>query len=344
MKERVLLFQDGVKLAANPARWEEIDMLTKKLSNLCTRDGLEIAVIDPVNAAEKLFKQLNMRDFSCVIDLSGFFGDAIKNSFGVQATVAFHLSRLRLASFPRLDGSGFIMSLNENQIQQLKQMLDLKRPLLIDDVSWSGRTVEQTIRVLGLDTQTTTVGFLAVNDGNFGEGKPGAREVLERAGVNVVSGDSVLTPQDDGFHLADFFNMADVSDGFDVVLQIQKLRETREQNPDAEKRIKDLLTENRGLLFPSILTTEQIQIAQAEGRILSGGVPKNSFFTTNPPNWLMPSFSKRTRWSLLQKNRRDIVSVLQELKNITQEGRVVQDQEVAKTEIESGIIRGEERL
>lgn len=341
--QRILWFQDGVKFKAPPERWGDVDLLNKQLISLSGNVGFDHAIVDPMETARKMFGKVNISDFSCVIDLSGFFGTRIRDAFpSVQVITDFHLSRLRVVSSPRLDGSGFLISRGKEDIQKIQTEFDLSKPFFIDDVSWSGRTILEAIKVLGVDPEVTTVGFFAINEGNFGEGRPGAKEVLEDKGVRVEAGTFVNTPIDDGFHLEDFFTLPFLADAFDVIVDIQRIREEYKKG---DNDVKQILSENRQLLFPAAFSTDEVKQLDSEGRFVSlGGINKNAFFDTNPTNWLMPSFSKRTNWGILQRNKRDIVAVLEDLQQITREGTIAGEREVAPPMVESSIMRGKERL
>lgn len=338
--QRILWFQDGVKLRTPQETWGYIDMLTERLTSLTGNMGFENIIVDPSEPARNLFEQINPDNFSCILDLSGSFNSRIREIFpNVPVTSDFHLSRVRVVSSPRLDGSGFLVSLDSNSLLKLRRNFDMRRPLVLDDVAWSGRTILEALRLLGLNPESTTVGLLAANEGNFGEGKPGARELLEKQGLRVISGNSVRTPQDDGFHLADFFNIEPTDETFDVILEIQKAREEKK-----EDLVRRLLGENRRAIFPSSIPTAEVKRLEADGRFVSlGGISRDSFFDINPPNWIMPSFSKRTNWEILERNKRDIISVLRELRGITREGDPSRETKMTTLNPESSIMKGKER-
>ncbi|MBI4096530.1 MAG: hypothetical protein HY425_02305 [Candidatus Levybacteria bacterium] len=271
--QRILWFQDGVKFSTQARMWEKIDALTQKLIDLASNRDFEHVVVDPVSCAQKLFRQTDMRDYSCVIDLSGFFGEIIKrNSPQISVVSNFRLSRIRIVSSPRLDGSGFLVSLNNQEVKKIKDNIDLSRPLLLDDVAWSGRTIVEAIKILGIDPTTTTVGLLATNDGNFGEGKPGALGVLKEKGITILPGETISTPQDDGFHLADFFNFSPDENLFNSILEIWIKRKkmqnlSGETRQNTENEMRTILINNREALFPRAISSEGMRALQQEGRL-----------------------------------------------------------------------------
>lgn len=272
-KQRILWFQDGVKFTTPMSEWDRIDALTQDLVEMAGNRDFDHAVIDPISCAEKLFKQIDMNDSSCIVDLSGFFGKVIKETFpNVSVVNNFHLNRIRTVSSPRLDGSGFLVSLNSQQVENLRNSTDLSKPLFLDDVSWSGRTIAEAIKILGVNPELSTVGLLVTNKGTFGEGKPGAFDILKEKGIQVLTGDVVSTPQDDGFHLADFFNFIPDENVLDDILKIWEKRAemqnlSSQTRRNRENEIKTLLINNKDALFPKAISSEEMKLLQQEGRL-----------------------------------------------------------------------------
>lgn len=326
MKEQsIFWFQDDVKLKSPAHQWERINMLTIELIDLIGHPGFNHFIVDPMKSLHPLRSKLDIGPSNTVIDLTGSIGQRETDNFpNIPMIGRFRLSRVRNVSSSRLDGVGFIVTMTPDEIDQLKSQVDLSNPILIDDVAWSGRTALEAINILGLNPTNTVFGALALNVGNFGEGKPGAAELLEKTGLRVVGGDLVETPKHDGFHLADFFDnpMIIQPDIFDVVIHIQKLREETVTADDARRKvidqeIKNLLSDNIQGLFANAKSTEEMTALQAEGRlVINGGLSKNAFFDVNPPNWLMPSFSRRVRSEMLIERRDKIINVLKNLGDI----------------------------
>lgn len=349
-KQRILWFQDGVKMKSPRQVWDKIDGLNNKLIDITKADDFEHGFIRPEVCAENLFNQINPREFTAIVDLSGMFGDFLRQTHpGISVVDTFRLSRIRVVSSPRLDGVGFIMSLSQDQVRKITESTDLSHPLFLDDVSWSGRTVVEAAKVLGAELNNSTFGFLSANIGTFGEGKPGAIQLLEHAGGKTFVGFPVETPRDDGFHLADFFNNPFIGDQetFDTIIGIQKLRElATKADPPTKKQldseIRRILVEHRNILFPNSISSEEMQQLQNQGKlIIREGINRNAFFGTNPLNWLMPSFSKRVQVGRLEENKGEITNVLRELKALAVDNEVKLDTD---REIRSISPFGKERL
>ncbi len=201
MEQRILWFLDSAALTTAPGRLPELAETTKELIAASGHSTFQHEVVDPFPCLDRLIQQLELRDFSVIIDLTQAVHTHIQPEANIPVVADFHISRLRKVSSGRLDGFGHLVSLNEDEITSRKSHFDFSRPLILDDVGWSGKTIVETMHLFTLDPAHTTVGFLAVNTGTFGEGKQGAHAQLTRMGVNVLSGMEVRTPADDGFHL-----------------------------------------------------------------------------------------------------------------------------------------------
>jgi hypothetical protein len=321
--QRILWFQDGTKLGIQQNNWDEIDKLTCQLIASVGHPEFEHVVVDPTQCLGALLKRVDLREFSVVVDLTGKLRRVV-GDMGVVVEDRLHLSRFRVVSSPRLDGGGHLINLRPIELEDVKKNHNWVKPFVFDDVGWSGRTCIDVVRLLNLDFSKTTFGFLSLNVGNFGEGKLGASGLLKNTGAKVETGIIVATPEDDGFHLADFFQGENLDDEV-VFNQIINLQKARENGHDSE--VKRILFDNQKLLFPNAMTTEEMLILFKEGKVIApGGINRNSMFDINPPNWLMPSFSKRIRASMIEKNAPLILSTLRDFKLITgQEGSVIKE-------------------
>lgn len=320
MQQKVLLFQNGAKLKAHPSRWADIDQVTKELIARIKHPAFEYAIVDPVVCLENLFSNLNIAGFSCIIDLTRVLGQNLDPD--IPRVDNFHLSRLRVISSPRLDGHGFLINLSPREVDRIKSTFDLSRPLFLDDVSWSGRTILEAAKVLSIDTRCVSAGLLVTNEGDFGESNPGAAQLLREQGISLFTGKVVFSPNEDGFHLADFSIPEPTEDVFDTFIQIQKLREIRMASDQVRTKeiditISQILSEIRTKVFPNALSSEEVQQLQGEERLIAaGGIRKNAHFDINPPSWLMPSFSRRVSSTMLQSNRDGIINAIRELRDI----------------------------
>lgn len=352
-KQRILIFQDGTKLTVPQDKWGDIDTLTNELVTLIQHPGFDYAVVDADPCIKKLSQKLEGQKPSCVIDLSGFFGRRIDKNSGIPIFDSFRLSRVRNVSSPLLDGAGFISSLNTDEITAFKEKMRLEgsrngdgfRPLIFDDVSWSGRTMLEVINRLGLDLSSVNIGLLVCNEGAF-RNKPTQITNLRAGGAKTFIGMDVRTPDDDGFHLADFISPNLTEDVFDAVIAIQKLRELKSEDgtkgKEINNEIRTILTQMRERIFPNAKTSEEMLRLKTNGRLINnGGVSRDSLFDVNPPNWLLPSFSMRVQSATLRLNKNNLIGIIRELRDI------IEPDKETKREIEPTIsevtLKGKER-
>lgn len=343
INQRILLFQDGAKLKAHPSRWVDIDRVTRELIAQIKHPAFESSTVDPLVCLENLSRSLRTKHFSCVIDLTSGLGQCL--NLDAPIINNFHLSRLRAINSPGLDGGGFLVNLTTVELDQIKQAFDLSKPLILDDVSWSGRTILETVKAFSLDAHSVTAGLLVVNEGNFGESRTGAAQLLRERGLSLVAGEEVFPPEDDGFHLTDFCVPEPAEDIFDAFIQIKKLRETPmtyEHNKIEEINvaISQVLSKIETRVFPNALSSEEAQQLQNEGRLIAtGGIRKNAHFDINPPNWLMPSFSIRVSATILAKNRDGIIDAVRELRSILNPGKEVHIEPKSEITFRRGVER-----
>jgi hypothetical protein len=328
-KQKMLWFQDDLKLGARKSCWQRIDSLTGALVRAVGHPNMDHEIVDPRPHISALAEKLP-RDATCVIDLTnGQLMGVLSGLFESSTLVTgFHLSRLRVVSSARLDGSGFMLNKTVREFAALPSLIDTFRTVILDDVGWSGRSALEVCRLFGLPVAQTTFGFVMGNAGEFGP-SPGAVNLLQSLGGRVVTGGLVATPRDDGFHVSDFCSTNNISHSelIEALLVIQSLREHAAQFPgeskEVEKRIMQLFKEARDLLFPNALSSTMIKELMREGKVICmNGIPKDALFQTNPLNWLLPSFAKRVRSEDLQQNLAIVIGSLDELRAIKEEGNV----------------------
>ena len=314
----MLLFTDSVLAGITKRKWDLINSrsLTCVFQKIVKKE-ITVEVVDAIECLKPLLSKIRWDDFITIIDLTGFWGKFLKEKFPNMPPIVdnFHLSRLRRVDSPRLDGVGFMISLIPEEIQTIKERNDLSRPLIFDDVGWSGRTIKQSASILGLSPEKTTVAFLCGNNGNFGE-KPAGVGDLRNSGFTVFAGKEVFSPSDDGFHLADFFH-PNLKEVFSLFLQIQELREK-----DDEKKLKSKLKENISFLFPQHFSLSKLEDLRNERRlILPGGLPQDCWFSINPTAFLYPSFSGRVLSGKLFLVQEGLVEELNKLWKLIEDGK-----------------------
>lgn len=315
----MFLFTDSVLAGITKRKWDLINFgsLTCVFQKI-VRPGIVVEVVDPIKCLDLLLSQIRLDDFTTIIDLTGFWGKFLKEHFPNMPPIVdnFYLSRLRRVDSPRLDGVGFVINLIPEEIQTIKERNDLSRPLIFDDVGWSGRTIIQSTSILGLSPEKTTTAFLCGNNGNFGE-KPAGVGYLRDLGFPVFVGEEIFSPSDDGFHLADFPH-SNLEEVFPLFLQIQKLRERGDE--DGLKRI--LNEESIGFLFPQRFSPSELEDLRNKRRlILPGGLPSDGWFSINPTAFLYPSFLRRVSSIKLLLVQEELVEELNQLWKLIKDGK-----------------------
>ena len=255
---RLLIFEDSAFLRAPVQSRDKVSKLGTQLADTIgalTDD--EVAIIRAMEALRELKGQiLRISRPTSIIDVTGGVLSSSLECFGDIPVFNLGLSRVRKLD-DKLSGQGFLLRGDWNQASTA----DLSRPLLLDDVNWSGRSIIEVMSLLGVETEQCIVGNLTTNWGMFGN-KEGGGKLLQNMGVLVLSGSNVSTPEDDGFHLEDF----SVNNG---------------EKP-----------------FQRILTLDELRDLKQRGVFLDrAGLPKSGTaeFGINPNNLLMPSFQKRVR-------------------------------------------------
>ncbi len=104
---------------------------------------------------------------------------------------------------------------------------------------------------------------------------------------------------------------------FKEIAMIQQLREQASTGREHSEEIETRLNIFRQQFFPNAIHALELRQLVSLGRAhVPGGIPKQGFFDTNPPNWLMPSWSKRVKAEQLLANQHQIRDVLRRLRQI----------------------------
>ncbi len=349
--DHVLLLTDGVTLKAGFHHRDEINSQTADFLSLIIPNSFARSVLDTKTTMESMISRINFHEHSVIFDLTGQLRKHLHHVVSEDIIVdTLHVSSLRLITSPKIDSVGRFVSLGTPQLQQLLQKHDVSHPLLIDDTAMSGRTVLDVVKLIGLKPEHTTLGAFVVNNGNFGENKPGARQLLESRGIRVVSGVDIKTPRDDAFHLEDFLSVRE-KETLRSIIVLQKIREeSHTASPDSAKSsndsIAELLKDIAIQTMPHALSQKEIISFVAEGKVIGfNGMPKDGIASPNPPAFLLRSFSLRTRADLLDQNSDTILSVIGDIDHIRRETK--ESQELFDTSIhmsEQQFHRGGERL
>lgn len=346
-KEKVFWFNDGLCLNAPTQNWEEINVQSRKLISLIDNGERTHHVINPQLALISIKEFVDKTHPSVVVDLTGSLNNVISIP-ETEITSDFHISRLRRIDSPKIDGAGFLISHSQNELQKFLRLIDTSRPLIIDDVVWSGRTIVSVCDVLGLVKENTSIAAFCMNKGSFGKHQGGFGFLQEAGFTEIFSGFDVFTPKDDGFHTADLLKPGSVIDSsvFESIIRLQQFRElTLLHGQGTEDKQRECLHEITTVWKSDsnlILNSDQVKIMQSEGKIIvPGGVPKNALFSVNPPAWIMHSLSKRISSDVLKRNKDDIINAARSLNRFAENNETVREK---SAEINAERNGGAERL
>lgn len=355
LQNRIVWMMDETIANSQPANWQKVRRLESELIGVIGDSSFRHEILDPIPCLKNLICQIRGGDFSCIMDLTGWLTPALKELFpDTPVENSFSLSRVRVVSSPRLETTGYKISMTPKEIENTKQNLDFSRPLIVDDVSFSGWTSRKTMDIWGLAPEQTTHAFLIANTGNLGP-ESGAVPMLRKLGSKVVFGYELITPQYDGWHLKDLHQNANLDQAFVLALLFQEAV--------AKEGIDSTLAQNFfthdtviKTVFPDSLTSSQIKDLMKEERfILRNGnvINGDEVHAKNPFLWASPYFQEHVDIRRILSNKDQVLSLLNELRTLTTdpEGRIeasrelqmeVRRAQINNFEGQSG--RGKERL
>lgn len=352
---RVVWMMDETIANAKPSNWQKVKQLESELIKTIGNPSFRHELIDPIPCLRNVVSKLSESNFSCVIDLTGWLTPAMQELFpNTPIENKFSLSRVRVVSSPELETSGYRISLFPEEIEKRKRELDLSRPLIVDDVSFSGWTSRKTMDLWGIAPKQTTHAFLIANTGNLGPAL-GAVPMLQSLGSNVIFGHELTTPDDDGWHLKDLHQNPNIEQAFILALLFQ---EAVKRDGNESALVQSFFTHETVIktVFPDHLTSSQIRNLMHEGRfsIRNGNIINgNEIHARNPFLWASPYFQKHVDIGQILSNKDHVISLLDELKTLTTdpEGKVEASlelqREVKRVQLnnpEGQFLRGKERL
>lgn len=318
-QNRIVWMMDETIANARPANWQKVRNLEEALINRIGNPKFKHEVVDPMPCMKEVTRQLQDKQFSAILDLTGWLTPAMQELFpNTPVENRFSLSRVRVVSSPKLETTGYKVSISPKEMEEVCQKIDMTRPLIVDDVSFSGWTSRKTMDLLGIDPKVTTHAFLIANTGNLGQ-DPGAVPMLESMGSRVVFGHELKTPQDDGWHLKDLHQNPNLEQSFILALLFQ---ETIRKNGIGSELAQQFFGHETVIrtLFPDHLTSCQIRELMHEGRfVLKNGnvIQGNEIHARNPFLWASPYFQEHVDINRILANKDSVVSILVELRALT---------------------------
>lgn len=308
---------------AHPINWGRVRELEASLVAAIGSPDFNHVIADPIPLLRNLSRGLKNEDFSSVIDLTGWMTPALQELFPqIPVDNSFSLSRVRVVSSPGLETTGYKVSLFPEEVEDLRERLDLEKPLIVDDVSFSGWTSKKTMDILGINPASATHAFLLTNDGDLGN-NPGAVGLLQGVGGRVISGGTITTPQDDGWHLKDLHQNPNLSESFVLSMLFQEIVGSDGMDSQSARDFFRRSTVMR-IIFPDHLTSDQIRRLMNEGRFITkdGNPPDgNEIHARNPFLWASPYFQAHVDMAKVIANNETVIKTLGELRSLTSDSQ-----------------------
>jgi len=339
---------DELIATTRPNDWPQVVAGCKELFSLIGNSEFTHDVVSPQECIGPLAQKLQGERFSTIIDLTdnGWLSFSLNNLFPLTPVIRdLHISRVREVSNPELPTSGHIINLSPKQIDTLKRRFDFRKPLILDDVSFSGSSSELTMKLFGLNPERTTNAFLITNIGELGP-NPGAKTKLESLGSNVFTGKCLNTSEnEDGWHIKDFVQHPSLERSLGLVVTIHEIIEKDGKDSELLKRLfkTDSLKE---ILFPFALDFSIFQRLQKEGLfIISEGkgleTLREGMHTTNPTLLTSPYFLRHVSSEAFRSNLNEISETIHGIQSLTEDVDAQRESIIGlRNVIENGLSRG----
>jgi len=309
-QRRALWLPDETLARADPKNWGFVVDLYQRIVDIIGNPALEHEIISPQACLERLALSLASEADkpSVVIDLTGWLGSVLATVFpGVPVVGDFKISRLHELK-PSMKSYGYMFNMTRENAHELSQNLPMAHPLIVDDVGMSGRTVQKTMDVWGIDPSTATCAFLVCNVGRR-FGRPGALQLLTELGSKVLWGYQVKTPADDVWHLNDLLIPAPGVLDIALDLQLALSQDTKML----------LLEHHQAQICKLVVKREQIKTSQGVVQERSKrrgqqvvelhGRP-NADYGTNPIPWAVPHFLGDISIDVVKGRRSEVAELL----------------------------------
>lgn len=319
IQNRIVWMMDETIANARPANWSRVRKLEGTLIETIGNPSFRHELVDPIPCLRKIATQLHRERFSFVLDMTGWLTPAMQELFPFTPVEnRFSLSRVRVVSSPKLETTGYTISMSPEEIENSRQRLDLTRPLIVDDVGFSGWTSRKAMEIWGIPPERVTHAFLISNTGQLGS-EMGAVPMLESLGSKVIFGHELHTPMDDGWHLKDLHQNANLEQSFVLSLLLQEaIKRDGMESALAQK----FFTHETVIktLFPNHLTSGQLKELMQQGKFIlrSGSViDGDEIHARNPFLWASLYFQEHVDIHKILVNKDYVVAILSELSRLT---------------------------
>lgn len=325
---RIVWMADEIIARTRPQNWNFVVEKCNKLFSIIGSPNFIHEVISPQTCIGPLAQQLIGTKFSTIVDLTdnGWLSDGLCGIFPSTPMVKeLHISRVRDVSNPHLPTSGHVINVGSREIEQIRRRSDLSHPLILDDVSFSGKSSEMTMRLLELDPKAATHGFLILNVGDLGQ-MPGAKKRLENLGSRVFTGHTLNTSEnEDGWHIKDFSHHGALERTLGLVVVLHEII----QQDGSDSEILKRLFKTKALqetIFPFTVPSESLTRLREEGRFIPTGQLESlqdGVHTTNPNLLASPYFLDHISISGFRQNLNTVSELLHEIQLLSksQEGQ-----------------------
>ncbi len=312
---------DELFARARSTDWNDIEQSCKALISLIGREDRGHRIISPDTCIGPLASSLAGTRFSAVIDLTdnGWLSQGLGRALckDVPVVTNLHISRLREISDPTLPTSGHIIRTPKEDIANIREFVDVSKPLVLDDVSFSGKSSELVMRLLGLDPKETSHGFLITNVGELGPRMNGAWTRLTDMGSTVHTGAVINTSEgDDGWHIKDFVRQERLGRALGLVPVIHELFKDAKEHKALLQQLFSLES-TRSLLFPHAISGEDLLNVDPSRFIRSESFRREGMHTTNPNLLTSPAFLEHISTESFAAHIDEVSELLHSIQHLT---------------------------
>ena len=319
---KIIWMADEIIARTSPKNWRQAIDCCTHFFRLIGNPNFSHEVVSPTSCIGPLTQQLATEKFSTIIDLTdnGWLSASLQDMFPSTAIInQLHISRVRNVSDPNLKTSGHLINISPEEVKKIKALNDFCRPLILDDVSFSGHSSELTMKIFGLDPTNTTHGFLILNVGNLGE-TPGAKTRLEAIGSSIMSGHTIDTSQnEDGWHIKDFVHHPTIEPSLGLIATIHEIIEKDGSNSDIMFRLLQTQT-LQNLLFPFAMSFDILESLSKEGKFIPAVKLEDlrlGLHSPNPTLLTSPYFLKHINTEIFRANLPAISELIKEIRSLS---------------------------
>ncbi len=301
--------------------WNAVKKASEELISLIGNERFSHTIISPDSCIGPLVRSLAGHQFSAVVDLTdnGWLSQGLESALsrGTPIITDLHISRVREISDPTLPTSGHIVRTPLEDVVSLRQTVDFSRSLILDDVSFSGKSSELVMRILGLDPRHTTHGFLITNTGDLGPKTDGAWSRLSKEGARIHTGAVINTSEgDDGWHIKDFVRHEHLDRALGLIPVIHELFKDSRGNRDMLQMLFSMDC-TRSLLFPHAVSGGALAGVDEAQFIRTAQFRGEGMHTTNPNLLTSPAFLEHISTDSFARHINEVSDILNGIQQLT---------------------------